>query len=291
MDNVIRLAIGGLTNAALYALVAFSLVLVYRGSGIKNFGAGYIAIIGGIFFARFDDGGGGWLALVLAIALSMAVGAAMYLLAIRPAERRGAKELNLAMSTFGFGLVLYFIAGAVWPKTAATAPPLWEGTLSIAGVTLPRQRVLTMVLAVVVLVVIALFLERTMAGWSLEAVAFSKDTAALYGVNVLASMVVLWMMAGAVAGLSGALVAGLSSITRDLALPLVVKGIVAAVLGGLGSLKGAVVGALVVAAAEVVFVRYVSSTYAEAMTFMLLFVVLASRPSGLFGLPRHVERT
>lgn len=291
MDNIIRLTVGGLTNAALYVLVAFSLVLIYRGSGIKNFGVGYIAVVGGIFFARFGGGDGGWVSLALALILSMAVGAVCYLLAIRPAEQRGAKELNLAMSTFGFGLVLYFVAGIVWPKTAVAAPPLWEGTVAIGAVTVPSQRLLTIVMSVVVLAIIALFLERTMAGWSLEAVAFSQDTAALYGVNVLGSMIVLWMMAGAVAGLSGALVASLSSITRDLALPLAVKGIAAAVLGGLGSLKGAVAGAIVVAAAEVVFVRYISSAYASAFTFLLLFVVLVVRPEGLFGLPRHVART
>jgi branched-chain amino acid transport system permease protein len=291
MDNVIRLAVGGATNAALYALIAFSLVLIYRGSGIKNFGVGFIAVVGGIFFARFGDGGGGWLVLALAVIISALVGAACYLMAIRPAERRGAKELNLAMSTFGFGLVLYFFAGILWPKTAATAPPLIDGTLDIAGVTLPIQRVLMVVIAAIVLLVVGLFLERTMAGWSLEAVAFSQPTAALYGVNVLGSMIVLWMMAGAVAGLAGALVAALSSITRDLALPLAVHGIAAAVLGGLGSLKGAVVGAIVVAAAEVIFVRYVSSAYAAAFTFLLLFIVLVVRPQGLFGLPRHVERT
>lgn len=172
-----------------------------------------------------------------------------------------------------------------------TAPPVWAGTVRLGGVTTPAQRLLTVALALAVLVVIGVFLERTMAGWSLEAVAFSQSTAGLYGVNVRVSLVVVWMMAGAIAGLSGALVAALSSITRDLALPLAVKGIVAAVVGGLGSLKGAVVGAVVVAAAEVLLVRYVSSTYAEALTFLLLFVVLAVRPQGLFGLPRHVERT
>jgi branched-chain amino acid transport system permease protein len=119
MDTFIRLAVAGLSNAALYALIAFSVVLVYRGSGVKNFGVGHLAMFGGLFFTQWNGGAGGWSALGLAVAVSMVIGVIGYFVAVRPAERRGAPQLTLAISTLGYGLVLYFIAGWVWDKRAS----------------------------------------------------------------------------------------------------------------------------------------------------------------------------
>jgi branched-chain amino acid transport system permease protein len=144
---------------------------------------------------------------------------------------------------------------------------------------------------VVLLIALIVFIERTMVGWALESVAFDPSVAGLYGVNVTGIMVVTWMVAGGVAGLAGSLLAGVSSISREVALVLAVKGIAAAVLGGLGSLPGAIVGALLVAFGEALFVNFVSSVWANAFVFFLLFVALSVRPQGLFGLPRQVERT
>jgi branched-chain amino acid transport system permease protein len=290
MADIVRLLAGGAGNAAIYALLALSLVLVHRGSGVLNFGVGHLAIFCGIFFANLGAGQGGWGALVITLLLGGALGMAMYGVSIAIGQFRGATPTALAISALGFGLVLEYFAGVFWEKRSFTVPPLWEGSTRVFDAVVTHQRVMTVVAAAVCFLLLLLLLEKTMAGWALEAVAHDRDLAATYGVRVSLSLIAVWALGGVLAALAGALVAPLSSVTRALALPLVVKGFAAAVVGGVNSIGGAVLGALVVAFAEALFIRYVSTSYASAFAFLLLFFVLAVRPQGILGDRRLVER-
>jgi branched-chain amino acid transport system permease protein len=289
MGEYVQLLSNAATNAAVYSLIAFSLVLVYRGSGVVNFGVGYLAVFAGIFFA--NSAAGGWAALAGALLVGAALGAAGYLGAVWVGERMGAPHAALAMATLGFGLVLEYFAGVFWAKEGFTGPTLWDGSVTVAGVTISYQRILTVLLAVACFVVILLLLERTMAGWALEAVAFRRSTAAAYGVNTGVALVGVWMLAGLVAALGGSLLSSVTAVSRPVALPLAVMGFAAAVIGGLGSVAGAIVGAVVVAVSESLFVHYVSSAYSGAFAFLLLFAVLAVRPQGIVGVRRQLVRT
>lgn len=285
----LQIFVGASTNAAIYSLIAFSLVLVYRGSGIVNFGVGYLAIFAGIFFANQESTG--WFALVLAMALGALLGALTYLLAVVWGERLGASHAAIAISTLGFGLVLDYFARVFWEPQGFTADPLIAGSARVAGVTITHQRMLTVVVALACFGVVLLLIERTTIGWSLEAVAYRPSTASAYGINVLVAMVLVWMLGGAVAALGGSLLAPIASVSRPLALTLTIKGFASAVIGGIGSISGAVVGAIVVAFSEALFIRYVDPSYANAFAFALLFVVLAVRPQGIVGNKRQVART
>lgn len=285
----LQIFVGASTNAAIYSLVAFSLVLVYRGSSIVNFGVGYLAVFAGIFFANRPDTG--WVALALAMLVGALLGAAMYLGAVMWGERRGASHAAIAIATLGFGMILDYYARVFWAPQGFTTPPLIAGSTEVAGVTITYQRILTVVVALVCMGVVLLLLERTTIGWSLEAVAYRPSTASSYGINVLLAMVLVWMLAGAVAALGGSLLAPVASISRPLALTLAIKGFASAVIGGIGSISGAVVGAVVVAFSEALFIRYVDPSYASAFAFVLLFIVLALRPQGIVGNKREVVRT
>jgi branched-chain amino acid transport system permease protein len=289
MGEYVQLLVNAATNAAVYSLVAFSLVLVYRGSGVINFGVGHLTVFAGIFFA--NSGFGGWTALLLALLLGALLGVLSYLVAVWVGERFGAPHAALAMATLGFGLVLEYFAGVFWAKEGFTGPTLWGGANAVAGVTVSHQRMLTVVLAVACFLVILVLLERTMVGWALEAVAFRRETAAAYGVNTGLAMLAVWALAGLVAALGGALLSSFSAVSAPVALPLAVMGFSAAVVGGLGSVGGAVVGAIVVSVAETLFIHYVSSAYSGAFAFLLLFVVLAVRPQGIVGVRRQLSRT
>ena len=166
-----------------------------------------------------------------------------------------------------------------------------EGAQRVAGVTISNQRILTVLLAIVVFILLRLLLERTMTGWAMEAVAFRPSTAGLYGVNPIVMLVGVWALAGVLAAMAGSLRTPVSAVSLGLALPLAVAGFTAAVVGGLGSVSGAAVGAIIVAFSEAIFVRYVSSSYASLFAFLLLFVMIAVRPQGLLGTKREVERT
>lgn len=288
MSDILQIMVAAISNASIYALLALSLVLVFRGSTVVNFGVGYLAVFAGIIFANSTITG--WFGLLLTLVAGAALGLSMYTGSVLIGERLGAEHTPLAISTLGFGLILNYFAGEFWPKQNFTVAPLWSGSMQVAGVTISYQRILTVILTMVCFALVLLLLERTTVGWALEAVAFKRTAAAAYGVNVLVAMLVVWALAGAVAGLAGALLAPLSSIGRPLSLHLAVLGFSSAVIGGLGSVNGAVLGALVVATTEALFIRYVSTTYASAFSFLLLFLVLAVRPQGILGQSRLVTR-
>lgn len=287
MNVATLLLVGALTNAAIYSLIALSLVLVYRGSGVINFGVGYVAVFGGLFFANL--GARSWLGLVVATFVGAAVGGVLYLVAIRFAERAHAPHAALAVSTLGFGLVLEYAAGQLWAKRGFTTAPLVDGRFHVAGVGVSYQRLLTVVIALAAFGLVLLLLERTTLGWAMEAVAFKQESAAAYGVNPIAILLVVWLLAGALAALAGTLLAPVSSVSREVALPLAIQGFTAAVIGGLGSVKGAVIGAVVVAAVQALVIQYVSTGYASAFAFLMLFVVLVVRPQGLLRGARAVR--
>jgi branched-chain amino acid transport system permease protein len=279
---------GAATNAAIYALIAFSLVLVYRGSGVINFGVGYIVVFAGIFFA--NTAGSGWASLGLAVLVGALLGVATYLLAVRFAERAHAPHAALAIATLGFGLVIEYIGGELWARQGYTSDALWSGSIEVAGVSISNQRIFTILMAVACFALVILLLERTMIGWMLEAVAFKPSVAGVYGISTVVALILVWMIAGAVAGLAGALMVPLSAVSLPLALGLAIKGFAAAVVGGLGSVSGAAVGAIVVAFAEAFFIQYVSTDYASLLAFILLFIMIVLRPQGLLGSKREVVR-
>jgi branched-chain amino acid transport system permease protein len=285
----IQLGIGASTNAAIYSLIALSLVLVYRGSGLVNFGVGYLAVFAGILFA--NGSGNPWSSLALAMMVGGALGLAAYVIAVLAAERAGASHAMLAIATLGFGLIVNYFAGVFWAKQGFTAQPLWAGSFKLAGTTVTYQRVITVVLALMCFVLVVVLLERTMLGWALEAIAFRRSTAAAYGINTAVALIAVWVLAGMVAGLSGSLLASVAAVSRPLSLSLTVMGFAAAVVGGFGRVGGALVGAVTVAVAQAIFVQFVSTTYATAFAFLLLFAALALRPEGLLGLTRKASRT
>jgi branched-chain amino acid transport system permease protein len=287
MDLWTLLLLGALTNAAIYSLIALSLVLAYRGSGVINFGVGYVVVFGGLFFA--NRGTTGWLDLGAAVLVGAGIGIALYLVSVFVAERRGASHAALAVSTLGFGLILEFAAGRLWAKRGFTTPPLVDGSVEIAGVGVSYQRIATVAIALAAFVLVLLLLERTMLGWAMEAVAFKRESAAAYGVNPIVILIVAWSLAGALAALAGSLLAPVTSVSRDVALPLAISGFTAAVIGGLRSVKGALVGALIVAVVQALVIQYISTSYASAFAFLLLLVVLVVRPQGLLGGARTVR--
>ncbi|WP_167042418.1 branched-chain amino acid ABC transporter permease [Salinibacterium sp. ZJ454] len=291
MDQLLRALVAGTTNASIYALIAFSLILVFRGSGVLNFGAGYVATIGGLVFADLFGLRGGWAGVILAALAGAAIGAIVYLLLVRFAMRRKAGHIEIALMTLGVGLVLYYLAGVFWPKRSITAEPLIAGSQQLGNVVISNQRILMVVASIVILGVLILLIEKSPLGWALQAVAFDRTAAGHYGINVTALLLGTWALGGALAATAGALITPTTSISRDLGLPLVLIGLAAAVVGGMGSLYGPLIGAVIVGLSEALFVVYVSSAFAGMFSFLLLLIVLIVRPQGILSGRTVVLRT
>jgi len=285
---VIQLLVTTLSNAAVYALVAVALNVVYRSSSVLNFGAGHVAAVAGIFYANQFSGSAGGILVTMAAAAAVSVAA--YLVAVRGGARLGVGHVPLSLSLLGAGLLLEFAAHELWAKQAFTAQPLVSGTLELAGTTFATQRVVVVGLAALFVAAVVLFVERTMVGHAMEATAADAELAELYGVRTGTVAATTWVIAGAALGLAGVLQSSLAAVSTASAIPLLIFGIVAAVVGGLGSFSKAVAGALLTALLQASFVQYVSPTYSVSMVFLLLFAVLVLRPAGLFANARAAER-
>jgi branched-chain amino acid transport system permease protein len=277
-----------LSNTAVYALIAVSLNVVYRSSGILNFGAGHVAVIAGIFYVNAMPPSA--LGIVGTMAIGAAVSLAGYILAIWWGQRRHFDHVALSLALLGYGLVLDFVAGQIWAKEGFSANALIGGEVTIGDTTFSRERILVVVIAAIFILGVLLFVDRTMAGNALEATAADSELAGLYGVRTGVVACVTWALAGAALGLAGAIQSSIAAVSLATALPLVILGIAAAVVGGLGSISKAAAGALAVAAVQTAFIQFVSPRYSISMVFVLLFVVLALRPAGLFANARTAER-
>jgi branched-chain amino acid transport system permease protein len=285
---VIQLLVTTLSNAAVYALIAVALNVVHRSSGVLNFGAGHLAAVAGIFYANEISGSA--LGVVMTMVLAALVSLVAYVVSVRGGERLGVGAVPLSLSLLGVGLVLQFVAGELWPKQAFTAKPLVGGTLDIAGTTFATQRLVAVGVAAVFILAVVLFVERTMVGHAMEATAADVELAGLYGVRTGSVAAATWLIAGAALGLAGVLQSSLAAVSTSSAIPLVILGIVAAVVGGLGSFSKAAAGALLASLLQAAFVEYVSPRYSISLVFVLLFAVLVLRPAGLFANARTAER-
>lgn len=285
---MVQFLVTTLSNAAIYALIAVSLNVVYRSSGILNFGAGHLVAIAGIFYVNeVGANAGGIAAAMVAGAVISLIG---YLATVWWGQRAGISAVALSLAMLGFGLLLEYTAGELWAKEGFSADALIDGGITIGDTTFSRERVLVVVLALLWMGIVLLIVDRTMIGHAIEATSVDSELAQLYGVRTGAVRALCWALAGAGLGLAGALQASISALSMTSALPLIVIGIAAAVVGGLGGVGKAAAGALVVAAVQTAFIQFVSPGYSVSMVFILLFIVLAMRPEGLFVNSRVAER-
>ena len=285
---MIQLIVTTLSNAAVFGLIAVALNVIYRSSGVLFFGAGHVAAVVGIMYA--NEFGGTVLGVLAAIAVGAVTSLLAYIVCVAYGSSHHISHVSLSLGTLGFGLGLEFVAGHIWAKQGFAAEPLVDGRIELLGTTFATQRLIAVGLAAALIVLVIVLIERTMIGHAMEATAADRELASLYGVRTLAVSAATWLIAGAALGLAGVVQSSIAAVSAATAIPLVVFGIVAAVVGGLGSFSKAALGALVAAFAQAAFVQYVSPRYSVSLVFMLLLIVLALRPAGLFSNRRLAER-
>lgn len=288
MSDFVVLTITGLSLGTVYALVAVSVTLVFNASGVVNFGGGHVAMVAGMLFGQLT--GSLWGNAFVSVLVGGALGGLCYLGAVRPAAKRGASEMSLAIAALAFGLLLDGFVGLAWQGEVASADPLVGGSFGVAGATVSYYRIFVILAGAVVLSAVAVFMARSLTGKSMRATSFNDGLARVYGVRVDRVKTIAWVMGGALCGTAGVLLTPLVAMNRGLALVLIVKGFAAAIIGGIGSPGGAVAGAIAIAFAEAFFQRYVSTNFGVVFTFGVIFVALALRPQGFFGTRRVAER-
>lgn len=289
MPEFVQFLISGLTVGAVYALVALGFTLVYNASDVVNFAQGEFVMLGGMVTVFLTAAGIPLpLAAILAVAVSVAVGLLLYWLAIEPA--RDASPVTLIIITIGASILLRGAAQIVFDKQFHKLPSISGDTpVNVLGATVQPQSFWVLGGTAVIVILLYVFLERTVLGKAVLATAANKLAARLVGINTATVMALAFGGSAAIGAVAGILITPITLTSYDVGTLLALKGFAAAMLGGMGNPIGAVAGGLLLGLLEAFGVGYISSTYKDAFAFIVILLVLFAMPQGLFG-RRTVER-
>lgn len=288
MDFVTQL-FNGLQLGSIYALVALGYTMVYGIAKLINFAHGDIIMVGGytVFLAIqlpiFKAGLPIWLAIIPAILVCTLLGVTIERVAYKPL--RNSSRISLLITTIGVSLFLQNFFVKIFTSSAKPLPAIFPQTsVNFGGVHLSFATIITIVTTIVLTYIFNLFVNKTKHGKAMLAVSEDYGAAELVGINVNQVMTLTFAIGSALAGVASVLyVASYPQIQPFMGSMLGIKAFTAAVLGGIGSIPGAVVGGLILGIIEVLTRAYLSSAYADAIVFVVLIVVLLVQPNGLFG--------
>ncbi|MBF0269060.1 MAG: branched-chain amino acid ABC transporter permease [Alphaproteobacteria bacterium] len=283
LSAFLQFLISGVTVGAIYALCGLGFSIIYNASHVINFAQGEFIMIGAMSAVALVDAGVPMpLAIVLAILVTMAVGVLLEKLAVEPAKR--ASVTTLIIITIGASIFLRGLAQEVWDKNFHKLEPFTgEVPINLLGAVLMPQTLWVLGVAVIVILLLAWFFNRTLEGKAMLATSFNPLAAQLMGINTKRVLMISFALSAALGAIGGIVITPITFTAYDNGIMLGLKGFSAAVLGGLGNGMGAVVGGLVVGIAESMAAGYLSSAYKDAVAFVIILAVLIFLPNGLFG--------
>jgi len=281
--EVLQQMLNGLAIGSVYTLIALGLTVVFGILGIAHFAHGSVAMSGGYLTFLFTERFG--LPFYPAMALAMAAGAVLGLLIERLAYRpvRDAPHINAFIIALGLTMMVEGINLLLFGADQVVIQTPYRGVLDFFGIAVAELRLQVILTTCVLIGVIALLIGRTKTGKSIRAVAQNRGAAVLMGVNVNRVSAVVFSVSSALGAAAGALVGALLAIAPGLGEGLAVKGFAVLILGGLGSIPGAIVGGLVLGVSESLAAGFISSAYKDVIAFLVMIVVLLFRPEGLLG--------
>jgi branched-chain amino acid transport system permease protein len=283
MAEFLQFAFSGLTVGAVYALVAVGFTLIYNASGVINFAQGEFVMLGGMATVFLAAAGVPLpLAALGAIVATIVVGLALHRLAIEPA--RDATTAALIIITIGASIFLRGGAEVFFDKRFHSLPPLvGSEPIHFGGAAIVPQSLVVLAGAAVIVTALSLFMRRTLFGKAIVATAANRLAARLVGIDTRIVVGFSFAVSAAIGAIAGVLVTPITLTSYDAGTLLALKGFAAAMLGGIGSAPGAVVGGLLLGLLEQFSAGYLSSQYKDAVAFVVILIVLLARPQGLLG--------
>ena len=274
-----------------YALLAAGIVILYKAGRVVNFAHGEIAIVGGYVFYSSGLMGGGmslWLAILGAVVFAVVMGTFIYAAMMR---RVVGEPFHVAiLVTVGIGIVLKSAIIVLWHAEQVTIDIGVAPAVQLkGGATLSYMDLASIVLTIAFFAALYLFFTFTRLGVQFRGTAENPLLASQRGVNVNFVLALAWVIAILAATLSGVLYGGRAFLSPE-SVTIGLAGLTAALVGGLDSLRGAVLGAFIVALAQYLTVRLIDPVLSEALPFLILLVVMSVRPWGLFGTVEELDR-
>lgn len=283
--DIAQLLLGGIAGGCVYGLVALGFVLIYKATESVNFAQGDIMMLGAFITLQFVNAAYWnmpfWLGVLIAVAVMAVIGYLMEALVIR--RLFGQPQFAIVILTIAIGFVLRFIAGFIWGHEPLTLETPFAGrNVQFGGLVIGLDEIFVIGMTILLTGVLYLFFARTRLGMAMQASSQNQLAAYYMGVPVKRIHGLVWALSGGIATIAGVMFAARGSIDPNLGL-LGIKAFAAAVIGGFGSLPGALAGGLIVGIVEPFSGRYVPAGYSQIMPYAIMLLVLILRPNGLFA--------
>jgi branched-chain amino acid transport system permease protein len=283
--GVLQLIVSGLANGCVYGLIAMGFVLIYKATEAVNFAQGDFMMLGAFICLGLTNpqfmGLPFWVSVPIAIAIMGAFGYALDLVVLR--RMFGQSQIAIVILTIALGFVLRFAAGVIWGhEPVSLVTPMAGKNVHFGGLVLGASEVAVIVVTVVLTGLLYLYFNRTRLGVAMQASSQNQLAAYYMGIPVKRIHSLIWALSGMTAAVAGILFASKGSIDPSIGL-LGIKAFAAAVIGGFGSLPGALLGGIIVGLIEPFSGRYMPSGYSQIMPYLLLFLILIFRPHGILA--------
>lgn len=284
MELFLLSLINGLIQGGFFALFAVGLVLIFGVMGVVNFAHGELVMVGAftIWLLHSQWGFGYIPAIMVAIILVTIIGLLMERFLFRPTRSDPLAGLICSIGVLFILQVAATVIGGDGPSKQV--PPPFHGTLILFDfLRIPYQRIFSLLISVSALGTLWFFLTRSKFGWALRAVALDREAAALQGINTNRISIIAIGVGAALAGLAGGLVAPLTNINPHMGHNVIITAFIVTIVGGVGSLSGAVLAAILYAMLHTFMTVYFGGTIATICGLILMVVVLIVKPTGIMG--------
>jgi branched-chain amino acid transport system permease protein len=284
MLDFIQQLVSGLALGCVYGLIALGFVLIYKATEVINFAQGDLMMLGGFVAYTFIAilGLNYWLGALCAVLTMGLVGMFIERFVVRPIL--GYPAFSIVMATIGLGFLLRSLAGMIWgTDDLKIETPFSTGVLKIGDLVLAHDKLSVIVVTVILIAVLYLFFNRTRLGTAMRATSENMLAAYYMGIPVKRVVSLVWAISAMVAGVAGVLLAPITFVHSNVGLALGLKAFPAAVLGGFGSIPGALVGGLIIGVVETMAGFYMAQGWKDVAPYIMLLLVLLLKPEGLFG--------
>ncbi|HNX30242.1 MAG TPA: branched-chain amino acid ABC transporter permease [Holophaga sp.] len=284
MTFFLQQLISGISIGAIYSLLAVGYALVYSVYNFTNWAFDAFMVTGAfaafyaisLFFMPF------WMAMVFSILVTSGLALTTEVVAYRPLRARQAPRLFMMISAMGASMAVVNIANLAFGGAFRKFPQVAEGSIRWGGVSIGRMDLFAAMFSFVVLALLWYFLERTKLGLGVRASALDMVTAGIMGINNNRIAVIIFGISGVLSAVAGVFYGVKYAVYPYLGM-VTIKAMIGSIIGGIGSLAGAVIGSLLLGVIETLISCYVSSVYRDLISFTILVVVLLFFPSGLMG--------
>jgi branched-chain amino acid transport system permease protein len=282
MELFAQQILNGLVTGSVYSLVALGLTLIYGTMQVPNFAHGHLYMLGAYLSYSLVTGAGlpYWVALGLSVVVLALIGAGLERLVFRPL--RSAPHLNSMIAALGVMLFLEAAAQKFWGEEFRHMDSPHAGIVSVFGLLVTEHRLILVGAEGALMVGLLLFLTRTVAGSAIRATAQNPEGALLVGIDTNRVAMMTFAISAALAAVAGALIAPISLVYPSMGTMVTLKAFAIVVVGGMGSVPGALAGGYLLAMTESLGGTYVSASYQDLIAFVVLALVFTFKPSGLF---------